>query len=38
MPRKNGNYTTYKPLESPTCALDEGEEMRKDIYDLQRRQ
>ena len=28
--------TENKPLESPTWNLDEGEEMCKDIYDLQK--
>jgi hypothetical protein len=35
MPPKNGTSTPNKPLYSCTWILDEGEEMRKDINDLQ---
>jgi hypothetical protein len=35
MPPKKGTYTPNKPLENPTWTLYEGEEMRRDINDLQ---
>jgi hypothetical protein len=35
MPPKRGTSTPNKPLENPTWTLDEGEEMHKDINDLQ---
>jgi hypothetical protein len=35
MPPKKGTYTPNKPLENPTWTLDEGEEMRRDINELQ---
>jgi hypothetical protein len=35
MPPKKGASTPNKPLENPTWTLDEGEEMRRDINDLQ---
>jgi gas vesicle protein len=34
---KKGNSTPNKPPDSPTWTLDEGEEMRRDINDLQKR-
>jgi hypothetical protein len=37
MPPKKGNYTPNKPSDNPTWNLDEGKEMRKDIYDLQKK-
>jgi hypothetical protein len=37
MPPKKGTYTPNNPLYSPTWTLDEGEEMCKDIYDLQKK-
>jgi uncharacterized protein YlaN (UPF0358 family) len=36
MPPKKGTYTPNKPLEIPTWTLDEGEEMRRDINELQK--
>jgi gas vesicle protein len=36
MPPKKGTSTPNKPLENPTWTLDEGEEMRRDINDLQK--
>ena len=36
MPPKKGTSTSNKPLESPTWTLDEGEEMCRDINDLQK--
>jgi gas vesicle protein len=36
MPPKNGTYTPNKPQYSPTWTLDEGEEMHRDINDLQK--
>jgi hypothetical protein len=36
MPPKNGTSTPNKPPNSPTWTLDEGEEMRRDINDLQK--
>jgi gas vesicle protein len=35
MPPKKGTSTPNKPLENPTWTLDEGEEMRRDINELQ---
>jgi hypothetical protein len=35
MPPKKGNSTPNKPPDNPTWTLDEGEEMRRDINDLQ---
>jgi hypothetical protein len=35
MPQKKGTSRPNKPLDSPTWTLDEGEEMRRDINDLQ---
>jgi hypothetical protein len=37
MPPKNGTSTPNKPLENPTWTLDEGEEMRRDINELQKK-
>jgi hypothetical protein len=37
MPPKKGTYTPNKPPDSPTWTLDEGEEMRRDINDLQKK-
>jgi gas vesicle protein len=37
MPPKKGPSTPNKPLENPTWTLDEGEEMRRDINDLQKK-
>ena len=37
MPPKKGNSTPNKPSNIPTWTLDEGEEMRKDINDLQKK-
>jgi hypothetical protein len=37
MPQKRGNYTPNKPSDNPTWTLDEGEEMHKDIDDLQKK-
>ena len=37
MPPKKGNYTPNKPSDSPTQTLDEGEEMCRDINDLQKK-
>jgi hypothetical protein len=34
---KKGNFYTNKPPDSPTWTLDEGEEMRRDINDLQKK-
>jgi hypothetical protein len=36
MPPKKGTSTPNKPLDNPTWTLDEGEEMRRDINDLQK--
>jgi gas vesicle protein len=36
MPPKRGTSTPNKPQENPTWTLDEGEEMRRDINDLQK--
>jgi SMC interacting uncharacterized protein involved in chromosome segregation len=35
MPPKKGTSTTNKPPENPTWTLDEGEEMHRDINELQ---
>jgi hypothetical protein len=35
MPPKKGTYTPNKPPENPTWTLDEGEEMHRDINELQ---
>jgi hypothetical protein len=35
MPPKKGTSTPNKPPENPTWTLDEGEEMRRDINELQ---
>src|ERR1700722_11060595 len=35
MPPKKGTSTSNKPPENPTWTLDEGEEMRRDINELQ---
>jgi hypothetical protein len=37
MPPKKGISTPNKPLDSPTWTLDEGEEMCRDIKDLQKK-
>jgi uncharacterized protein YlaN (UPF0358 family) len=37
MPPKKGNCTPNKPPEIPTWTLDEGEEMRRDIKELQKK-
>ena len=37
MPPKKGTSTPNKPPEIPTWTLDEGEEMRRDINDLQKK-
>jgi hypothetical protein len=37
MPPKKGTSTPNKPLDSPTWTLDEGEEMCRDINDLQKK-
>jgi hypothetical protein len=37
MPPKKGTSTPNKPLENPTWTLDEGEEMRRDINELQKK-
>ena len=37
MPPKKGTSTPNKPPDSPTWTLDEGEEMRRDINDLQKK-
>jgi hypothetical protein len=37
MPPKKGPSTPNKPLENPNWTLDEGEEMRRDINDLQKK-
>jgi hypothetical protein len=36
MPPKKGTSTPNNPLDSPTWTLDEGEEMRRDINELQK--
>jgi hypothetical protein len=36
MPPKKENSTPNKPPDNPTWTLDEGEEMRRDINDLQK--
>jgi gas vesicle protein len=37
MPPKKGTSTPNKPLDNPTWTLDEGEEMHRDINDLQKK-
>ena len=37
MPPKKGTSTPNKPPDSPTWTLDEGEEMHRDINDLQKK-
>jgi hypothetical protein len=37
MPPKKGTSTPNNPLDNPTWTLDEGEEMRSDINDLQKK-
>jgi predicted phage-related endonuclease len=37
MPPKKGTSTPNNPPDNPTCTLDEGEEMRRDINELQKR-
>jgi hypothetical protein len=37
MPPKKGTYTPNKPPDNPTWTLDEGEEMCRDIHDLQKK-
>jgi hypothetical protein len=37
IPPKKETYTPNKPLNSPTWTLDEGEEMHRDINDLQKK-
>ena len=37
VPPKKGTYTPNKPPENPTWTLDEGEEMHRDINDLQKK-
>jgi gas vesicle protein len=37
MPPKKGTYTPNKPPSNPTWTLDVGEEMRRDINDLQKK-
>jgi hypothetical protein len=37
MPPKKGPPTPNKPPENPNWTLDEGEEMRRDINDLQKK-
>jgi hypothetical protein len=37
MPPKNGTSTPKNPPDNPTWTLDEGEEMRSDINDLQKK-
>jgi gas vesicle protein len=37
MPPKKGTSTQNKPPDNPTWTLDEGEEMRRDINDLQKK-
>jgi hypothetical protein len=36
MPPKKGTSTQNKPPDNPTWTLDEGEEMRRDINDLEK--
>ena len=36
MPPKKGNSTPNKPPDNPTWTLDEGEEMRRDINEIQK--
>jgi hypothetical protein len=37
MPPKKGTSTPIKPPDNPTWTLDEGEEMHRDINDLQKK-
>jgi hypothetical protein len=37
MPPKKGTYTPNKPPDNPTWTLNEGEEMHRDINDLQKK-
>jgi hypothetical protein len=37
MPPKKGTSTPNKPPDNPTWTLDEGEEMRRDINELQKK-
>jgi hypothetical protein len=37
IPPKKGTYTPNNPSNNPTWTLDEGEEMRRDINDLQKK-
>jgi hypothetical protein len=37
MPPKKGTSTPNNPLDNPTCTLDEGEEMHRDINKLQKK-
>ena len=37
MPPKKGTSTPNKPPENPTWTLDEGEEMRRDINEVQKK-
>jgi hypothetical protein len=37
MPPKKGIYTPNKPPNNPTWTLDEGEEMRRNINELQKK-
>jgi gas vesicle protein len=37
MPPKKGPYTPNKPPKNPNCTLHEGEEMRRDINELQKK-
>jgi hypothetical protein len=37
MPPKKGTSTPNKPPDNPTWTLDEGEEMSRDINDLQKK-
>jgi hypothetical protein len=37
MPPKKGTSTPNKPPKNPTWTLDEGEEMRRDINELQKK-
>jgi hypothetical protein len=36
MPSKKGTFTPNKPPDNPTWTLDESEEIRRDINDLQK--
>jgi hypothetical protein len=37
IPPKKGTSTPIKPLDNPTWTLDEGEEMRRDVNDLEKK-